>query len=357
VYAETAPREPRPGLETALVRNYALPAAAGTEKFVADLQVSLTGESETGASLRELIEAVGRVKGPDYFQALALQLSRLCGADYAFIATPRPNDPAIMQTTAVAGAGRLLANIDYAIAGTPCEQTVKGELCYFPSNTQRDFPDDRLLAEMGVDCYLGSPLFSSAGELLGIIVLLHREPLRDPELAISLVRILSNQAGVELEREVTEKALRSSEALNRELLHFSPMAMLIAEIDPPHRVLKLNASFTEVFGYGLADVPDMRTWQSLAFPGQDALARAERKWATQINAIREEGGDPPAQTVEIRARDGSTRVVEVSMRHHAGRILCLYDDITERTAQESAFNEASRLEQARLAREVHDGLG
>ena len=70
-------------------------------------------------------------------------------------------------------------NLEYVIAGTPCEQVLKGHLCYFPSNVQERFPEDLWLKQIGVEAYMAIPLFDQGGKPVGHMGILHDEALRE----------------------------------------------------------------------------------------------------------------------------------------------------------------------------------
>ncbi len=307
--------------------------------------------------LRQTLEAVGMAKGADYFCALAAQLSRLCGVDYAAISHPHPGNPLQMRTVAVARRGEILPNIDYELAGAPCERVVRGGYCYFPAKVRELFPHDLLLTQIGVDSYMGMPLFSTGGRFLGLVTLMHGGAIEQPTRAEALLRVLAAHAGVELEREGTERALRDSEALARGMLHGSPIPMAIVELAGDNRGLDVNAQFTALFGYTIDDVPSLAHWWSRAHPDPGMQARMRRAWSEHLQLLRSGIPDPPTRVVHVTGRDGVAHLVEVRARVFGERVLVLFIDLTERERLERAFLEASRAERARLALEVHDGLG
>ena len=62
----------------------------------------------------------------------------------------------------------------YELARTPCEEVMTVSACVFPRYVAKLFPDDHLLEEMGIECYVGLPLFDAGGRPLGLIVLLNQ---------------------------------------------------------------------------------------------------------------------------------------------------------------------------------------
>jgi PAS domain S-box-containing protein len=74
------------------------------------------------------------------------------------------------------------------------------------------FPKDNLLREMNVQAYIGTPLFDSTGEPLGVMAVLFRERVDDTSFAESVLQVFSTRVGAEIERARVVGALRQSEA-------------------------------------------------------------------------------------------------------------------------------------------------
>jgi hypothetical protein len=72
-------------------------------------------------------------------------------------------------------------------------------LAYFPGNFQRLFPQDRLLADLGAEAYLGMSLLASDGSPLDLLAVVNDGPMADPEIAVALLLIVATRAGAELE--------------------------------------------------------------------------------------------------------------------------------------------------------------
>lgn len=69
-------------------------------------------------------------------------------------------------------------------------------------------PSRPITIRMGVEGYAGTPLFDSAGSVIGLMVVMSRRPLNNPELVRSIVQIFAVRASAELERSRIEKTLR-----------------------------------------------------------------------------------------------------------------------------------------------------
>ncbi len=169
--------------------------------------------AETAALLREVVAALSSSMGERFFHELVLNLSRILGVDYAFIGevvSPRPDT---IRTLAFCNHGRIAGNIDYRLeTGTPCGDVACREVCYFPDDAQKLFPEDDLILRYGVEAFIGHPLLDCAGNVLGLLAVMHERPIPEREHIQSVLHLCAGRATAELERARTEAALRKSEA-------------------------------------------------------------------------------------------------------------------------------------------------
>src|ERR1700722_7231151 len=111
--------------------------------------------------LRFLVEGTARSIGEGFFQSLLRHLAVAVAVTHAFVAefTEVKTRP---RTLAYWADGRVQENIEFDLAGTPCEDVVRGSLCHHPAAVWRLFPRDEPLKNMGIESYLGVPLRDEA---------------------------------------------------------------------------------------------------------------------------------------------------------------------------------------------------
>ena len=176
--------------------------------------------------------AAGAAVGHDFLYTLVCQLGRTLGADYALVAESA--DGVTARTVAVCAHGQVAANFEYPLQGTPCYNVLNGEFCHHPSDVAREFPDDKLLAEMQVESYMGMPLIDAGGHTMGLLAVLGRQPLANPKFAESVFQVFAARAANELDRKHAEQELRQSEERLQHLAHYDHLTHL------PNRVLFLD---------------------------------------------------------------------------------------------------------------------
>jgi signal transduction histidine kinase len=153
--------------------------------------------------------------GENYLRELVESLTDVLQIDIAFVGEKDVGKDSI-RTVALVDRGKHQSNFEYELAFTPCENVVDNKTCCYQTGIQDLFPKDILLQEMGVVSYSGTPLFDSKGSPIGIIVLLGRSEIEDPDLVRSVVEVYSDRAAAELERQVYERSLlHANEELQR----------------------------------------------------------------------------------------------------------------------------------------------
>lgn len=173
----------------------------------ATIFVDITGRKKTESAVAAVAESGLILNGQDFYEQIVIQLGQAVEADYVLIGRVEDNQPDRVRTLAVCQGDKLMDNIVYELAGTPCENVVGQRICSYPSGVAEQFPKDVILVEMGVDGYAGIPLFGSDGQPLGILVALYKSPIRDPELAESLIGLFASRISAEIERQEAAAAL------------------------------------------------------------------------------------------------------------------------------------------------------
>jgi formate hydrogenlyase transcriptional activator len=139
--------------------------------------------------------------GADFFPALVRHLAGALGVQHAFIAECTDLRKTRVRTLAFWSRQSLAENVEYDLAGTPCEAVIgEGTVAVHPDDVQTRFPQDRDLAALGARSYLGLPLVAASGEILGHLAVLDESPLREDEVTTAVLRTFAARASIELER-------------------------------------------------------------------------------------------------------------------------------------------------------------
>ncbi|MBI3351955.1 MAG: diguanylate cyclase [Nitrospirae bacterium] len=112
---------------------------------------------------------------------------------------------------AVFAGDKIISNFEYPTR-TPCETVVGGKkLRIYPKEVMTRFPDAQRLREMGVESYIGAPLFDSSGHPMGLLVVMDSKPIANPEMVESLMQMFTFRTSLELERKRLEETIQRLE--------------------------------------------------------------------------------------------------------------------------------------------------
>ncbi len=157
-------------------------------------------------AFRSVVEATADKAGLEFMRHLVKNLARSLGVAYAFVAEFAGAADRV-RTIAFWGGDAWLPNIEYGLAGTPCEQVVSGEFCIHRDDVQRLFPADSDLVALGARSYLGIPLRGAHGQTLGHLAAIDTRPMSGDPRGLALFEVFANRARVEIERLHAESVL------------------------------------------------------------------------------------------------------------------------------------------------------
>jgi GAF domain-containing protein len=165
--------------------------------------------TQEALAFRSIVEATADKAGKEFFRHLVKHLALALDVTYAFMAE-FAGSPTRVRTVALWGHGRWLDNIEYDLEGTPCEEVLRGPLCFHHDGVQERFPRDAALTEMRARSYLGMPLRAANGDTLGHLAVINTKPMPGDRAFQSIFRLFADRARVELERLRAEAALEQA---------------------------------------------------------------------------------------------------------------------------------------------------
>lgn len=187
----------------------AIQNAQGEPELLLAVSRDVTERRRSEEMLRAIAEGTASVTGSDFFHSLVHHLASALQVRYAFIAECRDGGKRARSHSFWNGDG-YGENFEYDVAGTPCMDVLKGQICLHPAKLQALFPDDKDLVDMGAQSYLGIPLLSASGEVIGHLAIVDDKPMDESSVGLSVVKVFAGRAGAELERLKAEGALREA---------------------------------------------------------------------------------------------------------------------------------------------------
>ncbi|WP_218048622.1 bacteriohemerythrin, partial [Curvivirga aplysinae] len=159
--------------------------------------------------LQSFSSTVSGVIGQDYYKAVVRMLSETLGVDYVFIGEYVEDFTAIV-TRAGYGKGQFQDSITYSLEGTPCDIALGQGVCVYTSGVQQAFPQDEYLQIIGVESYMGATLYDSNDRGMGIINVLHSEPIANKNIISACFDIIAGRTAAEMERMKKEVELQNA---------------------------------------------------------------------------------------------------------------------------------------------------
>lgn len=300
--------------------------------------VNLRGELERRRMQDAVVKVAAGVSastGTEFFEKLALNMTGALAAQAGFVARLLPGKNHTVSTVAAVIEGQVVDDFDFVVTGTPCESLVTSDEGIISRREQPgQFDEVPLLASLATQTFVGHRLNDSAGQLLGLLFVLFREPLQQFEFVSSTMQIFAARAASELERQRSDEQLREKAAL----LAVAHEAIYVTDLDD--RIIYWNKGAEQTYGWTAAEAiqqksADLFRFDEAKFGEARAGLLTSCEWRGELKA---------------RNKQNQELIVEVGwtlMHDSAGNpksLLAINADITEKKKLEAQFLRAQRME-------------
>jgi PAS domain S-box-containing protein len=162
---------------------------------------------KTAEMLSTMIKHTARVTGLEYFSVLTELLVKSFGVSLAFIASVDEE----------ASKGNIIhcwhkqQFIDcgaFDLDASPSLNVLRGYTSYYPNNLKEMFPHDKMIHTLGMESYMGTPVFDVSGEVCGLLVMMDDKPMEEIPNSRYMLSIFASRVGAELERMKIEESFR-----------------------------------------------------------------------------------------------------------------------------------------------------
>ena len=295
--------------------------------------------------LLKVVESTAGLTGEAFFEGLTRQLAQVLDVHCAFLTERIPGAPPRLRTLSFWSGDDWRPNFEFALAGTPCEQTMRQGQYFCATEVRAAFPENEHLPKLGADSYFGLSFSDSDGRVLGNLSIMDKAPLdtADERWLSSILEIFASRAASELERVRAIQALTESEERFRSLAENLPgIVFSYLQNAEGHRQLRYLGP------------------NALSAVGPDAVARIRESADAIFDLVHPADLDRLRESAQASLRDGQPlqgefratlrgeeRWMEVFARsadQGEGRRLwtCTTFDISERKEAEAQLTQYSR---------------
>ena len=189
----------------------------------------------TEAARRERVlratRAAAAAVGNDFLQSLVKHISNALGADCVFVGEVVHGAVTRMVTMALCLDGEWGEGFEQELSGVACTLVVADGNFVCSENAAELFPMDLELQRLAAQAFVGYRLSGSDGKALGVLCAVFRGPLKDMELAKSVLEAFTSRAAAELERKCDHDRLRRADERHRAFIASSMDAMWRIEFE------------------------------------------------------------------------------------------------------------------------------
>ncbi len=170
----------------------------GVVEYVIATGIDITSQKRMEEALRLLAVTASTPDSDSFFRECVGNLARIFGVRFASMGLLSADQKNIRTLAIWAGDG-YVDNFDYSLAGTPCEDVIESRREVITQNAAEEYPQDKMLVDMGIQSYFGIPLVSSSGEPYGLLSVMDDKPMELIPPTESLLKVLSIRIATELE--------------------------------------------------------------------------------------------------------------------------------------------------------------
>lgn len=178
----------------------------------------ITEKRQKDDAIKLINERLIRGNGQEHLDNLVLALSEAFDLSYVFIGQPN-RAKGIANTLAFSVNQKIVKNAVYQLNESPCERIYKTqEMVIYNDCLDETYPTHEVIQSCKGKSYLGFPLFSKKGKVIGHFSFISERPIKDMSALKDVMGLYAAWAGAELIHINAQKRLRSkTETIERQL--------------------------------------------------------------------------------------------------------------------------------------------
>ncbi|HJX70365.1 MAG TPA: histidine kinase dimerization/phospho-acceptor domain-containing protein, partial [Bacteroidales bacterium] len=196
--------------------------------------------NRTSEVLDTLIKHTSRETGKSFFKALTRLLASAFEARYVMIARLKDGTVNSAESVEFYAGDAPAENFEFRLNNGPFSNLMNGYISYYPNDLKELFPGYQLIENLGIESFLGAPVFDRDGIVNGMLVIMDDKPMQERLNSRNILSIFAARTGAEMERLIMEDELRSRlEELDKSNLGKDKFLQIIAHDlkNPFHTIL------------------------------------------------------------------------------------------------------------------------
>ena len=320
--------------------------ANGQVVWLEGVITDITQRKQADMALTATAEFVSAPSGEDFFANLVRHAAETLDLDYVHIAYLQPDRHSV-ATQAAWLDGKWVPNWSYDLASTPCSEVLQNQRRCIESGVRMCYPDDHDLSNLGAEGYVGEPVISASQQVIGLIVGVTRQPLRNGDMIQANLRILATRAGAEWTWRESLRLLQSERDTTRKILQTAEVMIVALDLDG--RITMINRKGGEILGYREDELVG-QDWFTCCLPPNDQI---EQIRAIFQKALANDLAGSEHYENPVRTRSGELRLIawhNSSIRDVDGKVIGAMSagmDVTEQRQAEALLH-ASEVRFQRL---------
>ncbi len=202
---------------------------------------------DESAGLRLLIEATAAETGEAFLASFVAQLTSVLSVDYAVIAEVLDGTPQRVRALAVSAPGQPGDLFEHDVARTIFGKTLGEPFSSVEQGARALFPECPLLTDTRAEGYCTVPLKTKDGTVIGVLALLHRQPLDLRDRRPLLLELFAPRAAAELQRTRTDRKREHTLADVLNVMETVPDVLFT--LDTGGGLVRWNRAVERVTGY------------------------------------------------------------------------------------------------------------
>lgn len=187
------------------------------------------------------------LKGIEFLNSFVLSFNSEIGSDLTLIGSVSA-DFMKVRTVSLLNNSRFEKNFEYDVNCTPCQEVLASKICIYKHSVQKLFPKDVYLIDMGIEAFVGYPLFSLDGKkVIGLMASLFKSKISHVEEILKKFELLAPRVEMELDRFLLSNELANKETRYKSVINQISEGVTIADMEGNY--ISVNPAFCKMSGY------------------------------------------------------------------------------------------------------------